>query len=154
MQLFRNYNSCFTLKIYWIILQKFRLSYLKWRDGCSLEFQWERYNRKENIGEKDQHSKVISHSRYVLDLHDIFSKTLRNNVLLSPRIKLILPYSDDIEGQSFDIFKIRRAFEVERCAAWIRRNGLCNVALQFPDSLLQYAPIVAKQIEEDIGGQR
>ena len=75
-------------------------------------------------------------------------------MLISPRINLPVYYSDDIEDQSFDIIEIRKAFEVERCAAWIRRKDLCNVTLQFPDVLLQYAPIVAKQIEQDIGGQR
>ena len=75
--------------------------------------------------------------------------------MLNPsRINFSVYYSDDIEDQSFDIFEIRNVFEVERCVAWIKRKELSNVTLQFPDGLLQYAPIVVKQIEQDIGGQR
>ena len=40
-------------------------------------------------------------------------------------------------------------FEVCRCAVWIKRHNFHNTTLQFPDHLLQYAPIVAKQIGKE-----
>ena len=56
--------------------------------------------------------------------------------------------------EQFDQAKIKEVFEVERCTAWIKRNGLSKTTLQFPDSLLKYAPTVALQIEREIGGHR
>ena len=56
--------------------------------------------------------------------------------------------------ESVEEFEIREIFEVERCVNWIKEYGLENVTLQFPDNLLQYAPVVAKQIGEGLTGQR
>jgi len=40
-----------------------------------------------------------------------------------------------------------RVFEVDRCAAWIQEKQLESVTLQFPDSLLQFAPQVASRLQ-------
>ena len=50
--------------------------------------------------------------------------------------------------------EIRDIFEVERCVAWIKKHDLHNVTLQFPDKLLQYAPVVAKQLGESLSNRR
>ena len=50
--------------------------------------------------------------------------------------------------------EINKIFEVDRCVAWIKGHDLNNVTLQFPDKLLQYAPIVAKQMDKSLTSQR
>ena len=42
-------------------------------------------------------------------------------------------------------------FELNRCVKWIKDNQMMSVTLQFPDSLLQFAPAVAKRIQEEVG---
>ena len=53
-----------------------------------------------------------------------------------------------------DESEIKDIFEVERCVAWIKKHDLHNVTLQFPDKLLQYAPVVAKQLGESLSNRR
>ena len=50
--------------------------------------------------------------------------------------------------------EINKVFEVDRCVAWIKEHDLNNVTLQFPDKLLQYAPIVATRIDSLLTSQR
>ena len=50
--------------------------------------------------------------------------------------------------------EIKEIFEVERCVCWIIEHDLHNVTLQFPDKLLQFAPVVAKQMGEILNNQR
>ena len=50
--------------------------------------------------------------------------------------------------------EINKVFEVDRCVAWIKEHDLNNVTLQFPDKLLQYAPIVATQMDASLTSQR
>ncbi len=42
---------------------------------------------------------------------------------------------------------VAEAFEIQRCAAWIREKGHQVVALQFPDSLMHFSPKVAQLLE-------
>ena len=51
--------------------------------------------------------------------------------------------------EPIDEARIKDVFEVCRCAVWIKRHNFHNTTLQFPDHLLQYAPIVAKQIGKE-----
>ena len=53
------------------------------------------------------------------------------------------------DEEPFDDARIKEVFEVCRCAVWIKRHNFHNTTLQFPDHLLQYAPIVAKQIGKE-----
>jgi hypothetical protein len=43
------------------------------------------------------------------------------------------------------------AFEVSRCAQWIKERALKRATLQFPDALLYAAPAVARKLEEKLG---
>ena len=42
-------------------------------------------------------------------------------------------------------------FELDRCVKWIKDNQLSSVTLQFPDSLIRYAPHVASHIQARLG---
>ena len=53
------------------------------------------------------------------------------------------------DEEPIDDARIKEVFEVCRCAVWIKRHNFHNTTLQFPDHLLQYAPIVAKQIGKE-----
>ena len=53
------------------------------------------------------------------------------------------------DEKPIDDARIKEVFEVCRCAVWIKRHNFHNTTLQFPDHLLQYAPIVAKQIGKE-----
>ena len=46
---------------------------------------------------------------------------------------------------------LRSVFELDRCVQWINDNHLSSVSLQFPDSLLQFAPQVASNIQSHLG---
>lgn len=72
---------------------------------------------------------------------------------------MAVPFSSDdkaaIEKQLEDdttliIEDLEASFEVDRCAQWIKDNACKIVALQFPDSLMSYAPSVASAIESRI----
>ena len=45
---------------------------------------------------------------------------------------------------------VSEVFEVDRCVQWIKENNLERVALQFPDHLISYSPIVAQKIEHNL----
>ena len=45
---------------------------------------------------------------------------------------------------------VSEVFEVDRCVQWIKENNLERVALQFPDHLISYSPIVAQSIEHNL----
>ena len=49
---------------------------------------------------------------------------------------------------------LSNAFEIDRCATWVKDGKFRRVALQFPDGLLRYAPDVAAALEDRTGGQR
>ena len=61
----------------------------------------------------------------------------------------------DREVETTDTDKIQEddlseVFEISRCVQWVKDQGLKKVALQFPDSLMQYSPRVAQLIENDL----
>ena len=45
---------------------------------------------------------------------------------------------------------VSEVFDVDRCVQWIKENNLERVALQFPDHLISYSPIVAQSIEHNL----
>lgn len=49
---------------------------------------------------------------------------------------------------------LRSVFELDRCVKWIKDNHLSSVSLQFPDSLLQFAPQVASNIQNHLGADK
>ncbi len=78
----------------------------------------------------------------------------RMSVALSSSDKAVLERTvegggggDDDDDDCGDYEDAEEAFELEKCAGWIRQNELNNVALQFPDSLLKHAPKVASWLE-------
>lgn len=54
------------------------------------------------------------------------------------------------DDRTFVINNLEVSFEVDRCAQWIQESAHKIVALQFPDSLMSYAPSVASAIESKI----
>ena len=53
------------------------------------------------------------------------------------------------DEEPIDDARIKEVFEVCRCAVWIKRHNFHNTTLQFPDHLLQYAPIVSQEIGKE-----
>ena len=46
---------------------------------------------------------------------------------------------------------LRSVFEIDRCVKWIEEKDLKAVTLQFPDSLLKFAPTVAAILQDRLG---
>eukprot|EP00095_Tigriopus_kingsejongensis_P001355 maker-scaffold1322_size48131-snap-gene-0.12 protein:Tk01355 transcript:maker-scaffold1322_size48131-snap-gene-0.12-mRNA-1 annotation:"hypothetical protein BRAFLDRAFT_225211" len=57
---------------------------------------------------------------------------------------------DEVEA-ALSNSSLATVFELARCEAWIREHQFQRVTLQFPDSLLQWAPQVAQALEVQLG---
>ena len=73
------------------------------------------------------------------------------SVALSSSDRDVIERTVDVESVSDDCIDVLDVFEVSRCVCWAKEKGLTRVTLQFPDGLLQYAPKVAKEMEERLG---
>ena len=66
---------------------------------------------------------------------------LQRSVQDSSHCRLTIGNDQDLEN----------VFEIQRCTKWIKDQNLKAVTLQFPDSLLEFAPQVASKLQKAIG---